>query len=1454
MAVVSICNMLKKESTKDEINEASTFVSNSVFKYVKNKALNGIHPSGFTLIFPLLERSVFKPQSFIAQDEALFLIKKHINAHDFLPRGGMVRSLIHLIINANRLTDQAAEVLHSLCSGASDEDLLEEVLIGFFNENEIVRRSCFTGYGLSQLGHTQEFLTTRVHAALWASLSDPDAANKAIAEENWNRAAKNVDNELVDELIKMIQETNIFKQKQAARGLNGALKNLLDSGAAQNDLIKGIINRLISIFEANLPEVVAGNRVIYDTPQRISTRLGLAIAFGEIAKLTPATELENIFYFVIDSGSLRDPEDEVRQTMIDSGSQIVAHHGHEHAQELLKIFDDYLNDKSVAHDTITRESVVILLGRLASYLPAGDPRTNNVVSILIDSLSTPSMRVRKTCSECLTTLMGSLKPQAPELVQRMFDAIENSPVEKAIGAAFGLAGILKGLGLGAFKTYDVIPKLKAIVGSKKQSCKIAALRCFGCLSERFGRLFEPYIIHILEPILSSFSDAQEVHLAASESAKMIMSQLSPHGVKIVLPTLLKGLENDQWRTKKASIELLGSMAFCAPKQLGACLPLIVPSLAQTLREPHQKIHAAAMEALHHIGSVIRNPEIQRHVPTIIQSIDDPDKYNEDALNALLETKFIHVIDSPSLALIMPLLEKALKDRQTKNKKKAAQIIGNLVTLSDHNDLVPYLPVIIPGIKATLVDMIPEVRTTSALALGRLIKAFGEEQFSEVIPWLLKELTSETARVNRSGAAQGLSQVLAGLDDKKLESILPSILRSATLNKNPCAREGSLGLFVYLPGCLQERIEKFMDQILSAVLQGFADEHESVRDIAVHSAQSLINQFAATSLEKLLHGLEEGLFNDNHRIRQISVQLLNDLLFRVASLNCEQEYEEAEKTRSSLKYLQRSLGTEKQQQVLAAIYITRFDQDIGVRQGALAIWKTAVINTRKTIKEILPILMQTIVSCLGSSNEEKRGVASRTLGDLTNKFGAFIIANVMPVLEESLKSSSQDIRQGACLGLSEILSQSQPSFIEPLQAVISEWIRKAICDESEDVRAAAATAFDQLTRLLGIEVISDILPHLLKEMEDESLASSRLSGLREVLQVRSSHILPHLLPQLLEPPLTEANCRALASVAEVSGQALERHLDRIFPALLPAVTTLESARFAAKAVVLSIHESGLHFLFMELFRPFKDEDSKIREAGVILVEHFCAESRLRFENNVPAILRNLLSLLDDSDGNVIATALRALDTLINKINKNDYGRYLDEVQTSLAALHDRLPEDKILPAFTLAKGLNPLLNLTLHCVRNGTPEIRQQAAMIIGKMVLMSSESGLKLAATNIIGAFIRVMADRFPSFVKEVILHTTGLLLFKAASHCKILCAQLQTTFVKALLENDKKVREEAATNLSLLMPYIAKAELLVADLLQQLSNPDDAVREGVLNALRMALSSKAVISPKVSSFSFSFG
>jgi len=64
------------------------------------------------------------------------------------------------------------------------------------------------------------------------------------------------------------------------------------------------------------------------------------------------------------------------------------------------------------------------------------------------------------------------------------------------------------------------------------------------------------------------------------------------------------------------------------------------------------------------------------------------------------------------------------------------------------DLTPYLPAVIPGLKNTLLDPVPEVRAIAAKALGAMVKETGESQFRELLPWMMEKLTSEQSAVDR----------------------------------------------------------------------------------------------------------------------------------------------------------------------------------------------------------------------------------------------------------------------------------------------------------------------------------------------------------------------------------------------------------------------------------------------------------------------------------------------------------------------------------------------------------------------------------------------------------------------------------------------------------------------------------------------------------------------------------
>lgn len=81
-----------------------------------------------------------------------------------------------------------------------------------------------------------------------------------------------------------------------------------------------------------------------------------------------------------------------------------------------------------------------------------------------------------------------------------------------------------------------------------------------------------------------------------------------------------------------------------------------------------------------VGSVIRNPEVAVLVPALLAAIADPSKATRKTLDTLLDTVFINTVDAASLALIVPVVNRGLRDRLGDTKKKAARIVGNMCAL------------------------------------------------------------------------------------------------------------------------------------------------------------------------------------------------------------------------------------------------------------------------------------------------------------------------------------------------------------------------------------------------------------------------------------------------------------------------------------------------------------------------------------------------------------------------------------------------------------------------------------------------------------------------------------------------------------------------------------------------------------------------------------------------------
>ncbi len=199
------------------------------------------------------------------------------------------------------------------------------------------------------------------------------------------------------------------------------------------------------------------------------------------------------------------------------------------------------------------------------------------------------------------------------------------------------------------------------------------------------------------------------------------------------------------------------------------------------------------------------------------------------------------------------------------RRKAVQIVGDLASLTNPRDLIPYFPRLLPLVHVMLSDTLPEARATAAKSLRNLVERMGETHFPDLVPGLLRILKMDTSSMEKQGAAQGLSEILAALGTERLESLLPDII-SNVRSPRCSVREGSLSLFVFLPTTFGVRLQPSLLRIVPAVLVALSDTEACVRDAAMRAGRMIVSHYSNQSFDLLLPELERGMFDCSWHIR------------------------------------------------------------------------------------------------------------------------------------------------------------------------------------------------------------------------------------------------------------------------------------------------------------------------------------------------------------------------------------------------------------------------------------------------------------------------------------------------------------------------------------------------------------------------------------------------------------
>lgn len=273
----------------------------------------------------------------------------------------------------------------------------------------------------------------------------------------------------------------------------------------------------------------------------------------------------------------------------------------------------------------------------------------------------------------------------------------------------------------------VIDGLKKDLASKKDAVarERAAIAIQAIASHaEVSASIEPYLVVLLPNVLAAVGDKiTAVKNAASGAVLAIAGALNANAVKAALPSIMESIRNAQkWPEKMIALDFIDTLVKTSPAQLAYRVPELIPVISESMWDTKKEVKERAYKTMEQLCQLIVNRDIERFIPELIKCIAKPENVPE-TVHLLGATTFVTEVQEPTLALMVPLLDRGLGERDTGIKRKSAVIVDNMCKLVDDPNIVaPFLPKMMPGLQKNYDNLAdPEAREKTKQALDTLTR-------------------------------------------------------------------------------------------------------------------------------------------------------------------------------------------------------------------------------------------------------------------------------------------------------------------------------------------------------------------------------------------------------------------------------------------------------------------------------------------------------------------------------------------------------------------------------------------------------------------------------------------------------------------------------------------------------------------------------------------------------------
>ena len=295
------------------------------------------------------------------------------------------------------------------------------------------------------------------------------------------------------------------------------------------------------------------------------------------------------------------------------------------------------------------------------------------------------------------------------------------------------------------------------------------------LAEIVGQPIEPFIVGaFLAAALDECASANSAVREAAEDCSIALVQLAnPAACRTILsPILLQTLRNTtEWRVKTAALERVQQVCTTAPSFVQKLIPTWIPVIASQVWDTKPQVSKAAKLALTALCHTNSNSDIKPAIPAVVNAICKPSETNA-AVSELMGTTFVVPVNAPTLAILCPLLARALKEKLAIHKRAACIVIANMSKLVETPEAVaPFGNLLVPELQKVAANVqFEEIRDESLKALKALTKALGD-QFKAAVDQQQQQRPDQTStnpnQITMVGASISTSTA-AGVAIQELE--------------------------------------------------------------------------------------------------------------------------------------------------------------------------------------------------------------------------------------------------------------------------------------------------------------------------------------------------------------------------------------------------------------------------------------------------------------------------------------------------------------------------------------------------------------------------------------------------------------------------------------------------------------------------------------------------------------